>query len=139
MHYLSARYKLGTDDQCLTFSEERGLILSTKNCRRHRKPMSLLKSKGAVGAFLCKINTCRSSASEGESSNAGSTSILKSSVLVNFTSALGLITDDLDVDGLLQGPGIDVDANDLFPVKEKRRGKKRKFNENDIIMERSTN
>ncbi|CAG9793088.1 unnamed protein product [Diatraea saccharalis] len=47
--------KLRTDDQCLTFSGERGLILSTTNCRLHRKLMSLIKSKGAVGAFLCKM------------------------------------------------------------------------------------
>lgn len=77
------------------------------------------------------------SESDTERSVAGTTSITKSTDIGDLMSVLGLNTDDPD--RLLEMPGIDIDTNELFPVEEKRRVKKRKINENDILIERDMN
>ncbi|CAG4920008.1 unnamed protein product [Colias eurytheme] len=47
--------ELGTVEQCIAFSEDRGLISATKNCRYHRSPMTILTSKGSV----CRTKSCK--------------------------------------------------------------------------------
>ncbi|XP_063622952.1 uncharacterized protein LOC134795034 [Cydia splendana] len=50
--------ELGTEDQCLQFAEDRGLIPATKMCRIHRNPMAVTKA-GKFGKFRCRKSTCR--------------------------------------------------------------------------------
>ncbi|XP_026318430.1 uncharacterized protein LOC113229139 [Hyposmocoma kahamanoa] len=53
--------ELGTQDQCVEFSEQRGLVLTSKNCPRHRNPMHINRSAafGELGAFRCHKSRCR--------------------------------------------------------------------------------
>lgn len=52
--------QLGTREQCVNFAVSEGLILASKECRRHRKPMSIEYSTNrTVGAFVCNKAGCR--------------------------------------------------------------------------------
>ncbi|CAG4976882.1 unnamed protein product [Colias eurytheme] len=45
--------KLGTQEQCLQFVEERGMIPKNKKCRIHKTPMCL-EANGQFGRFRCR-------------------------------------------------------------------------------------
>ncbi|KAL0811986.1 hypothetical protein ABMA28_009384 [Loxostege sticticalis] len=47
-----------TEEQCIRFSEERGLLPTEKMCTYHKKPMTL-SNKGQVGQFRCRKGKCR--------------------------------------------------------------------------------
>lgn len=50
--------KFSSEQACIEFCEQKGLILRTKNCPRHRSPMPVI-TKGLVGAFRCGKGSCR--------------------------------------------------------------------------------
>ncbi|KAL0803253.1 hypothetical protein ABMA28_017254 [Loxostege sticticalis] len=50
---------LGTEEQCIWFSEERGLLPTEKMCTYHKKLMTLELNKGQVGQFRCRKGKCR--------------------------------------------------------------------------------
>ncbi|KAJ0169179.1 hypothetical protein K1T71_015304 [Dendrolimus kikuchii] len=53
--------KLGTNEQCVAFSEQEGLVLKEKKCPVHRSNMKILYSVGCkhFGTFVCSKGTCR--------------------------------------------------------------------------------
>ncbi|XP_047526406.1 uncharacterized protein LOC125063808 [Pieris napi] len=53
--------KLGTNEQCVAFAEENGLVHSQKQCSTHRKPMKIAKSTNKTfGSWCCTKGNCRS-------------------------------------------------------------------------------
>ncbi|XP_045492691.1 uncharacterized protein LOC123692091 [Colias croceus] len=52
--------KLGTNEQCVAFAEEQGLVLSEKQCSKHRIPMKIMKSSNkSFGSWCCYKRTCK--------------------------------------------------------------------------------
>ncbi|XP_047988938.1 uncharacterized protein LOC125234096 [Leguminivora glycinivorella] len=50
-----------TEDKCLQFAEDRGLLPPKKRmCRIHKTEMSYTKSAGSCGKYRCRKGTCRS-------------------------------------------------------------------------------
>ncbi|KAL0879263.1 hypothetical protein ABMA27_003043 [Loxostege sticticalis] len=53
--------KLGTNEQCVAFAEEQGLVSTQKTCRTHRTLMRLAKSTNkSFGSWCCTKGTCKS-------------------------------------------------------------------------------
>ncbi|KAL0868253.1 hypothetical protein ABMA27_007784 [Loxostege sticticalis] len=52
--------KLGTNEQCVAFAEEQGLVSTQKTCRTHRTLMRLAKSTNkSFGSWCCTKGTCK--------------------------------------------------------------------------------
>ncbi|XP_014368034.2 uncharacterized protein LOC106718460 [Papilio machaon] len=51
--------KLGTQEQCIQFAEDRDLLLKRKWCSYHKRWMSLSTASGQVGRFRCYKSNCR--------------------------------------------------------------------------------
>lgn len=52
------REKAGTEDQCVEFAEERGLLPREKLCSYHKQPMRKESGHG-LGLFRCRKSQCR--------------------------------------------------------------------------------
>ncbi|XP_047518897.1 uncharacterized protein LOC125058782 [Pieris napi] len=51
---------LSTNEQCVAFAEENGLVHSQKECSKHRKPMKIAKSTNkSFGSWCCTKGNCR--------------------------------------------------------------------------------
>ncbi|XP_072943346.1 uncharacterized protein [Epargyreus clarus] len=52
--------KTGTNEQCVAFAEENGLVLSEKLCRTHRTPMKIAKSTNrSFDSWCCTKGNCK--------------------------------------------------------------------------------
>ncbi|XP_047518895.1 uncharacterized protein LOC125058781 [Pieris napi] len=52
---------LSTNEQCVAFAEEHGLVRSQKLCGKHRKPMKIIKSTNKTfGTWSCAKGNCKS-------------------------------------------------------------------------------
>ncbi|XP_022117869.1 uncharacterized protein LOC110995153 [Pieris rapae] len=62
MWSLTKLYKnLGSNEQCVAFAEENGLMQSQKLCKTHRIPMKIAKSTNkSFGSWFCSKGNCKS-------------------------------------------------------------------------------
>lgn len=55
--------RTGTKEKAVAWSQANGLLPTTKECRKHRCPMSIDYNRSGLGQFRCRRNGCSNSAS----------------------------------------------------------------------------